>query len=70
MEQNSKLASYGHDSLAPGLLAASASQVQAPLSKRRILAVRSEDMVRTLDQQTSKIGVARMSDAELRVMIA
>jgi len=32
--------------------------------------VRSEDMVGTLDQQTSEIGVAGMGDAELRIMVS
>jgi hypothetical protein len=32
--------------------------------------VRSQDMVGTLDQQTSEIGVAGVSDAALRVMIS
>jgi hypothetical protein len=70
MEQYGKLASNGNDSLASGLLTASASKVKSPLSKRRILTVRSENMVRTLDQQTSEIGVTRMGDAELRIMLA
>src|ERR1700742_2407933 len=70
MKQNGKLASYGDNGLAPGLLTASTSKVQSPLSKRRILTVRPENMVRTLDQQTSEIGVTRMRDAELRVMLA
>ena len=49
MEQDCKLASYGNNSLAPGLLATSACEMKTPLPKRRILTVRSEDMVRTLD---------------------
>jgi hypothetical protein len=32
--------------------------------------VRSEDVVGTLDQQTSEIGVAGLGDAELRVPIS
>ena len=32
--------------------------------------MRSEDVVRTLDQQTSKISVASLSDAELWVVFA
>jgi hypothetical protein len=47
---NSKLASNGNDGLVPGLLAASGCEMKIPLSQRRVLTVRSEDMVRTLDQ--------------------
>ena len=32
--------------------------------------MRSKDMVGALDQQTSEIGVAGVSDAELRIMIS
>jgi len=32
--------------------------------------MRSKDMVGTLDQQTSEIGVAGVRDAELRIMIS
>src|SRR5438105_3598420 len=32
--------------------------------------MRSEDMVRTLDQQTSKVGVASLGDTELRIVFA
>ena len=32
--------------------------------------MRSEDMVGTLDQQTSEIGVAGMGDAKLRIMVS
>ena len=70
MEQHCKLASNGNNSLTPGLLAASGCEVKSPLSQRRVLAVRSEDMVRTLDQQTSEISVAGVGDAELRIMLA
>ncbi len=70
MEQNGKLASNGDDSLVPGLLTASGCEVKSPLSKRRVLTVRPENMVRTLDQQTSEIGVARMGDAKPRIVIA
>src|ERR1035441_8439934 len=43
--------------------------MQAPLSKRRVLALRSEDMAGILDQQTSQVDVASLGDAELRVAI-
>jgi hypothetical protein len=32
--------------------------------------VRSKDVIGALDQQTSKIGVAGMGDAELRIMVS
>jgi hypothetical protein len=32
--------------------------------------MRPEDVVRTLDQQTSEIGVASLSDAKLRIVFA
>jgi hypothetical protein len=32
--------------------------------------MRSEDVVRTLDQQTSEIGVASLGDTELRIVFA
>src|ERR1700731_259124 len=44
--------------------------MQAPLSKRCVLAVRAEDMAGTLDQQTSQVDVAGLRDAELRISIA
>jgi hypothetical protein len=70
MEQNGKLAGYGNNGLVSGLFAASGSQMKTPLLERRVFTVRPEDMVRALDQQTSEIGVARMGDTELRIMIA
>jgi hypothetical protein len=50
MEQHAELASHGNNGLALGLFTASCSQMQTPLSKRRVSSVRSEDMVGTLDQ--------------------
>jgi hypothetical protein len=44
--------------------------MKSPLSQRRVLTVRSKDMVRALDQQTSEISVTRMRDAELRIAFA
>ena len=41
--------------------------MQTPLSKCRVSAVWSEDVVGALDQQTSEIGVASLGDAELRI---
>jgi len=32
--------------------------------------VRSQDVVGALDQQTSKVGVAGVGDAELRIMVS
>ena len=32
--------------------------------------MRSEDVVRTLDQQTSEVGVASFGDTELRIVSA
>jgi hypothetical protein len=54
-------ANYG---LALGLLATSCCKVQAPLSEGRVSSIRSEDVVRALDQQTSEIGVAWASSWE------
>ena len=70
VEQNGQLASYRDNSLALGLLAASSSQMETPLSQRRVSSVRSQDVVGALDQQTSKVGVAGMGDAELRIMVS
>ena len=62
MEQDSQLARYRNYSLALGLLATSCCQMQAPLPEGRVPSMRSEDVVRTLDQQTSEIGVASLGD--------
>lgn len=70
VEQHSQLAGYGNNGFTLGLLATSCGQVQAPLSKRRVSPVRSKDVVGALDQQTSEIGVAGVSDAELRIVIS
>ncbi len=68
MEQHGQLAGYGNNGLALGLLAASGSQMETPLSKRRVSSVRSQDVVGALDQQT--VGVAGVGDAELRIMVS
>ena len=70
MKQYSELTGHCDDGLTFGLLAASASQVETPLSQRRVSSVRSQEVVGALDQQTSEIGVAGVSDAELRIMIS
>ena len=63
MKQHGKLAGYCNDGLTLGLLATSCGQMQPPLSKRRVSSVRSEDVVRALDQQASEICIAGVSDA-------
>jgi len=70
MKQHGQLASYCDDGLTLGLLTTSGGQVQTPLSQRRVSSVRSEDMVGALDQQTSEVCVAGMSDAKLRIMVS
>jgi hypothetical protein len=70
MEQNGQLACHRNNCLVLGLLAASGSQVQTPLSECRVPSMRPEDMVRTLDQQTSEICVASFCNAELRISFA
>ena len=70
VKQHRQLAGYGNNGFALGLLATSSSQVEAPLAQRRVSSVRSKDMVGALDQQTSEVCVAGVSDAELRVMIS
>jgi hypothetical protein len=70
MEQNGQLARYRDHGLALGLLAASCRQMQAPLPEGRVPSMRSEDVVRTLDQQTSEIGVASLGDTELWIVFA
>ena len=44
--------------------------MQAPLSKSRVSSVRSKDVVSTLDQETSKVGIARLRDTKLRIVIS
>ncbi len=70
MKQYGELTGHCDDGPTFGLLAASASQVETPLSQRRVSSMRSKDMVGTLDQQASKISVAGMGDAELRIVIS
>jgi hypothetical protein len=70
MEQYGQLARDRDNGLALGLFTASCCKVQAPLSEGRVPSMRSEDVVRTLDQQTSEIGVASLGDAELRIVFA
>jgi len=70
VEQNGQLAGYGNNGFALSLLAASGSQMESPLSKRRVSSVQPQDMVGALDQQTSEVCVAGVSDAELRIMIS
>ena len=53
VEQNGQLAGYRNDGLALGLFSASSSEMETPLSQRRVSSVRSKDMVGALDQQTS-----------------
>ena len=64
MKQDGELTGDGHDGLVLRLLTATCCQVQAPLSQRRVSTMWSQDVVSALDQQTSKIGVARLGDAE------
>ena len=61
---------YRDYGLALGLLATSCCKVQAPLSEGRVSSMRAENVVRTLDQQTSEIGVAGLGDPELRIVFA
>ena len=70
MEQHGQLARYCDDGLTLGLLPTSGGQVQTPLSQRRVSAMRSQDVVGALDQQTSEICVAGMGDAKLRIMVS
>jgi hypothetical protein len=70
VKQDGQLACNGHDGLVLRLLASARCHVQTPLSQRRVSTMGSQDMVRALDQQTSKIGVARLRDAELRIAFA
>jgi hypothetical protein len=67
MEQDCQLTCHRDHCFIPGLLTASGSQMQAPLSKRCVLSVRAEDIAGTLDQQTSQVDVAGPRDAELSV---
>jgi hypothetical protein len=69
VKQHGKLAGYCNDGLTLNLLAASRREVEAPLSKRRVSSVRSQDVVGALYQQTSQVCVAGMGDAELRIVI-
>jgi hypothetical protein len=69
MEQNSQLACHREDSSVLGRLASSGSQMKSPLSQRRIFSLRSEYMVRVLDQKTSQVDVADLGDAELRITL-
>jgi hypothetical protein len=70
MEQDSQLPCYSHHRLILSLLAASGGQMQAPLSQCRVSSMRSKDVVGALDQQASKISVACLGDAELRIAFA
>src|ERR1700733_12900188 len=70
MKQHGPLACYCNDGLALGLLTTSGGRVQTPPSQRRVSSVGSEDVVRALDQQTSKIGVAGVGDAKLGIVIS
>ncbi len=44
--------------------------MQAPLSKSRVSSLRSKDVIGTLDQKTSEVGVAGLGDTKLRIMIS
>nr|WP_263377863.1 hypothetical protein [Granulicella paludicola] len=66
MKQDGQLAGDRDDGLVLRLLTISGSQVQVPLSKCRVSTMRSQDVVGALDQQTSKISVARLGDAGSR----
>jgi hypothetical protein len=62
MQKNGQLASDSHDGSVFSLLAASSSEVKAPLSKGRVLSSWSEDVVGTLGQKTSQVDVAGLGD--------
>jgi len=70
MQKDSQLPSYSDHGLTLGLFAASGCEVQAPLSQCRVSSMWPQDMVSALDQQTSKIGVASLGDAKLRIAFA
>ena len=70
MEQDGQLTSYCNNSLAPRLPSASRSQMQTPLSKRQVSSMRSKDLVGALDQQTSKVRVASLGNAKLRIVVS
>lgn len=44
--------------------------MQAPLSKRQVTSMRSEDVLGTLDKETSAVGIACLGDAKLRIGIS
>ena len=67
MKQNGQLTRYRNNGLASWPACHLVQLDAGPTVESRVPAMRSEDMVRTLDQQTSQIGVASLGDAELRV---
>jgi hypothetical protein len=70
MEQDGELACDSHNSSVLSLLASAFSQMEAPSTKRRVLSSWSQDVVGALDQETSEVDVAGLSNAELRVSIS
>ena len=44
--------------------------MQAPLSKRRVSPMWSKDVVGTLDQETSEVGIAGLCYAKLRIVVS
>ena len=44
--------------------------MQAPLSQGRVSSLWSKDVVGTLDQKTSEVGVAGLGDTELGIVIS
>ena len=70
MQKNGQLACHSHHGCVFSPLAASSSEVKAPLSQRRVFSLWPKYMVRALDQKTSQIDVAGLGDAELRITIA
>jgi hypothetical protein len=69
VEQHCELSSYSNDGAVSGLFTSTRCKMQAPLSQAGVLSVAPEHMVGTLDKQRSKIDIAGLSDAELRISL-
>lgn len=70
VRQNCEFTCDGNSSFVLACFPPREASWQAPLSERRVLAVRTKDEVGTLDQETSQVAISCLGDAELRISIA
>jgi hypothetical protein len=70
MKQNSKLSGYGYHGSLFGVLSTAFSKLQAPTAQVAVRTEGTQDILGGRDEQTTQIGIARLGDTQLGIVIA